>query len=512
MNKSISPFHRTALLPDLAGLFSFLILVVLLLSGGTDKMLMDADTLWHIKAGEVMLEQGTILTKDIFSHTAYSNSWTAHEWLAEIIMGLLHKFGGIPAVTLFYMLLIAFTFWFLYKICCTDTPAFLVVLCVLSGYILSSSHLLARPHIFTWFFGVITLGILQKGPRSKLFYLLPPFAALWANLHGGFLFCILFQVFFIAGQLLDRITSQPRPSLRALFQNIQKPLCILFATVLAVCINPFSYHLLLFPFHATLPIYTQHINEWLSPNFQVFWHYRLYFILVILILFFHAKRVNWTYRLLILFFFNAALTHVRHISLTGIFLCPVWCEVLSPWATKLKHFFKKESRNKDLRLSPYSGPIATLTCFIALLFLFHAYPTKAQNILSSFSAHKRYDPQNALNYLKENPQKGNMFNAYHWGGLLIYNFGPQQKVFIDGRADMFGEKVFGDYIEITKVTEQTNDLLSEYKVDWIFFDSTAPLTLYLKATGMWKEVYTDESIAILARINNFANSSGTANE
>ena len=59
----------------------------------------DTDYFWHYKAGEEMVTNSTILTKDIFSWSLFQYSWISHEWLFEvllyslsIIFGRLHLF------------------------------------------------------------------------------------------------------------------------------------------------------------------------------------------------------------------------------------------------------------------------------------------------------------------------------------------------------------------------------------------------------------------------------------
>ena len=55
-------------------------------------------------------------------------------------------------------------------------------------------------------------------------------------------------------------------------------------------------------------------------------------------------------------------------------------------------------------------------------------------------------PVAAVQYLRQHPQPTGMFNDYSYGGYLIWQLGPQQKVFIDGRADMYEYSgVFQDY-------------------------------------------------------------------
>ena len=489
-----------ALLPDLPGLFCLSTFILLLLLGGK-RILSCPDTLWHIRAGAKMIEQAAVLKHDIFSHTAYGKAWIAHEWLAEVIMAFLHQTGGLAAVVIFYAFLTSLTFWILLRICCRYAPDWLATLSVLSAFSLATSHLLARPHLFSWFFGALTLAILHEGSQSRWRFLLPPITMLWANLHGGFVLSILLQGFFITGPLLERILSPPRPPLRTLANSVKQPLLILAASIIATGINPFGYHLLLFPFYVSSNFISQLIDEWRAPNLQQDWYLRLYFLLTLFILFFHARRINWTGRLFILYFINAALAHYRHISLAGIFLCPIWAETLSPWANKLKIPAPPSASRKQLSLSSRSGVIATVFFFLLTLTASGSTQPAAQELRQRFFAIKNPYPVEAINFLKTHRPAGKMFNNYAWGGLLIYEFGPELKVFIDGRADMYGKTIMHDYLKIINVSGQTDDLLKTYGIDWVIFKSSAPLIAYLKAGGRWQEMYQDKTASILVRVS-----------
>ena len=184
---------KFVILPDMAGLFCLIGFVGLVGFQGASA-LVDADTLWHIKSGLAMLEKGTILTQDIFSHTAHGKDWLAHEWLAEVIMAACHSIGGLPLVVIFYFLLIAFTYWLLFKIANRYAGEWASFFSVFIAILISNNHLLARPHIFSWFLGVITLYILHKGGRRL--YFLPPLIALWSNLHGGVVLGLLLHFKF----------------------------------------------------------------------------------------------------------------------------------------------------------------------------------------------------------------------------------------------------------------------------------------------------------------------------
>ena len=52
------------------------------------------DYFWHVTAGKYMINNHTILTKDIFSWYLQGKSWMSHEWLYECIIYIQDAFCG----------------------------------------------------------------------------------------------------------------------------------------------------------------------------------------------------------------------------------------------------------------------------------------------------------------------------------------------------------------------------------------------------------------------------------
>jgi len=366
--------------------------------------------------------------------------------------------------------------------------------------LLAGSHLLARPHILTWFFGALTLFILSV-KREKLF-LLPPLTLVWANFHGGFLVGLLVQAIFLAGFLLDH-----RPSSFTVRQwwtiagQCNKPALILLLSTLAALVTPFGVELFFFPFQVTKEVFINNIGEWVAPNLREIWYFRFYLLIILLFLSLKRERIGWTNLLLLLFFINSALRHVRHLSLAGIFLTPLLIELITPWTERLRNLVPaKKAEVKQLALSPFTGPVATLFFAVALFIIGSANPPAWQRVSEKlFTLPENFSPA-AIRYLAEHPPSGKMFNEYSLGGYLLYALDPPPKVFIDGRADMYGEKIFADYGKIARMDKEADALLAQYGVDWIIFPWDRPLVRYLLAGGRWAEAYRDSKVAILVRM------------
>ena len=486
------------ILPDIAGAYSFILFICLVLFAG-ERALSDGDTLWHIKFGSLMLERGEIITNDIYSHTAAGKAWTAHEWLAEIIMAAVHQLAGLSGVVIFYFFIVALSFWILFKIarqCGANDWLSLFAVSLALGMALT--HLLARPHIFTWLFGLLTLYLLLKGGRALFF--LPLLMIPWVNLHGGFALGLVLQGLFLAGSVLDRLLSAvPRPDWRTLWEDEYKTHgIVLLLSLAATGINPFGYRLLFFPFEVSQGVFSTVISEWMSPSLQYFWHFRLYLLGLFFLLFFSGPRISWFNRLLLLFWVNAALTHSRHISIVGLFLTPLLVQGINPHLERLPLKRKQASSGTELSLSTTSGPLATAALFFLLMTLGSLHWAPWDRLSTVIIPNPEKFSSGVVDFLGKNPQQENLFNDAEWGDYLIYAMEPPPKLFVDGRADMYGEEIYGDYAKIVQIDENTDALLDSYKIGWVLFPPS-PLTRYLKAKGVWQEVYGDDQVSVLVR-------------
>ncbi len=108
-------------------------------------------------------------------------------------------------------------------------------------------------------------------------------------------------------------------------------------------------------------------------------------------------------------------------------------------------------------------------------------------------------PIDAVNFLNSTPLPGKMFNKYGWGGYLIYALQPSQPVFIDGRADMYGEEIFSEYRKVVSIDKDIDTILDKYEVNWLIYPQDTPLVRYLLAGNCWSQIYEDEETSVLLR-------------
>jgi hypothetical protein len=309
---------------------------------------------------------------------------------------------------------------------------------------------------------------------------------------------LVLQAIFIAGAVLDIICQDGLQRWRNALQSQKFAMIILLLSTVASGFNPFGYHLLIFPFVVTKTIFTTGIGEWIAPDMQKQVFFRYYLIAIIFIVSLPRLRIDWTNRLLLVFWVNASLTHGRYISMASVFLVPLLAQISNQLIDRLPLREKKSSKN-ELMLSPYSGLIATVGIFI-ILFGASTFQSPLRPFMTAIiPIESKCHPVSAVKFLNSTPLPGKMFNKYSWGGYLIYALQPSKPVFIDGRADMYGEEIFSEYRKVVAIDKDVDSILDKYEVDLVIYPNETPLVKYLLAGSRWDEIYHDEEASVLLR-------------
>jgi hypothetical protein len=477
-------------LPSLADLFFCCIFLRLTLAGD-GWLLNDADTGYHIRAGEYILTYFTIPTHDIFSYITPSLPWTAHEWLSEVIMALIHRFSGLTGVVIFFSVWIGAAYYVLFKFsqalkCNLIVTALLVLLATIS----SSLHWLARPHIFSLLLTVLWYAILanyQYLEKKHLFWL--PFLMLfWVNLHGGFIIGFVLLGVFLIGNL---ITSLSRAGFdRGPAKNKLTELALITVLcLLASLLNPRGYTILLFPFSmVSNPFILQNVVEFLSPNFHEPLPYKYLLLFSVGVLAVSRTGLTAIDLILMLLFTYMSLYSSRYIPLFAIIVTPILLRHLQRMLQQLDtapaRFLQRRSDNlriMDASTRAYIWPDVFVlgACVLAL------------SGAIKFKFDERRLPVAAVDFLKKEPVKGNMFNNEEFGDYIIYAAWPDYKVFFDGRSDMYGESWGRQYLNVANIQPGWEKVIDDNDISWVIYNSGAPLSTLLLENKSWQLIYSD---------------------
>ncbi len=107
-------------------------------------------------------------------------------------------------------------------------------------------------------------------------------------------------------------------------------------------------------------------------------------------------------------------------------------------------------------------------------------------------------PVDAVAYLRAHPRRGNLFNAYDWGGYLIYEL-PSVPVFIDGRSDLYGDFLASPYSTMTEASPGTDRLLLRYGIRTALVRRTSGIANELARSPDWRWAYSDDLAVVFER-------------
>ena len=498
MNKSskITSF----LLPSIADIIFISLFLFLSFSAGK-RLLGDCDTGYHIRAGEYIINTFSVPKHDIFSFLSPPLPWTAHEWLSEVVMAVVHSAFGLTGVVIFFSLIIALVYYLLFKIIRTNSSniilASFIVLIVLTA---SQIHWLARPHVFSLLLMVIWYYLLDTYHyhNKNYLYFLPPLMLLWVNLHGGFLAGFILLGIYLSGNIVKSIISQGSEG------DIYKKKARMLGLTTVAClfvslINPYSYHILLFPFKlVSNKFIMDNIAEFLSPNFHTFIAKAFEFVFLFMFTIFAISRVrlNIIEVAMVLLFTHMSLSSARYIPLFCIIVAPILMrktqQLLKSNDGKIAGFINKRSisiSETDASTKGYVWPVITIALVIVL--------AASGKIDYKFNAET--EPVAAVEFLKKENIQGNMFDNDEFGDYIIYVAWPKYKVFFDGRSDMYGVEILKEYIKVATVKPGWDEVLKKYNIDWIIYNAKTSLSVLLMERDDWKLIYADKVANIFVK-------------
>jgi hypothetical protein len=501
---------RRALLPSLEILL-FLLVFYISLFFMPDMLNSDGDLGRHITVGSYILDTHTIPTTDIFSHTRYGQPLVLHEWLSEVVFASAYRAAGLNGVawlTAFVLALISFVLALGLR--ALGVSSLITFLATLAAYFTGMIHALPRPHLFTLLLFTLFLIFLElyrrrdtlitnpsaanlRGSwlaRYGLLVLLIPLMVLWANFNGAFVLGFFVLGIYMVGAILERA---PR---RALIFGVT-----LVACFLATLVNPFSIGLEqhVFGFMGNRFLVDNTV-EYLSPNFHNIsaWLFAAWILFSIVLVGRTTTLVSWTGLLLLGAWTAFGLYSARNIPNYAQIAAVVTAPVAEAWLIGGLPGLRMRFNNLD-RVAPSGAGWVWGIVVVALLIGLQAGGTHfdARDTGNVFTT--RAFPVNAVDFIQAHPPQGNMFNEYTWGGYLEYRLFPNQRVFIDGDNDFYGEALVREYLQVVNAEEGWQAVLNKYNVQWVIVPPERGLVKELARTAGWSEVYRDEGAVVWER-------------
>lgn len=410
----------------------------------------DNSFLWHIRAGEVQIDVGSVLTEDPFSFTMDGEPWRTQSWLAELGYGWLETWSGLgftgPMVFVLSGIVVVGLGLIAYRY--SRSVAATAILVLLST-ILINSFLVPRPVLFSY--ALFVLVVLAWDDR-RWWWTLPFLFWIWASVHGSFAIGLAYVVIRV-------VQTREWSALRTV--GVSGVATLLTAHGIGIVT-------MLWSFRQAGP-YLDLIAEWQEPDLL-----RLDLLPILvglsLIVYGAAKgRVEPNVLWVFVPFTALAFSAERAVATAWIALLPIMALSLTGLEVRWVRGFK---------------PLVAGAFGVVILGLPFAFISPVEIDAEQF-------PVAASTAMEDLPT----FHDDYAGGYLIWRFGPEERVYIDDRAELYQERIL-DFVTMSAGRSDWVEPFARDGIEQALLRDGVPLVDRLESNG-WTVRYRDDEYVIL---------------
>jgi hypothetical protein len=455
----------------------------------------DPDFWWHMETGKWIVNHAAIPPHELFAYTV-SRPWADQEWGSEVLGWLIFSGSGFLAFSLAYTAVTWVGFWFIWRRMALERVPALIAAGVLVVAALAGTAVWGpRSQMISFALTCLTLYWVETflRDRDRRLYLLPLVTLVWANLHGGFVYCLAVVGLAAASETALWVVAPRDPAHR---RRSLRLWAVLAGCAIAGLVNPLTFRAYLAAIQTqTSAIQQSFIAEWHSPNFHSAEELGLELLLLLVVFAMGFRRPRLWDALLTVVGIYAALSAVRNAPLAAAALAPMvaWAFAgaweRSHWRDRFETWLRR--RRSDLLVLASLGAVVVAAGTVG--FAAHTLSGQTASTEANF-------PVGAADWLASHPSVGTrMFNAYDWGGYLIYRFYPDRPVFIYGEATELGNALLEEVNDVETAQPDWQQVLTKYGVDYIVERTDSSLSMALSVDPEWQQVYRDSFSVIFVK-------------
>jgi len=448
---------------------------------------LDPDVWWHLQTGKDIVASSSIPHVDPYSFTKAGAPWIAHEWLSQVLMFAVYRLSGLGGLVFIFAAVITAAFVISYRQ--SAGRPYVAGLAVLLGALSATPLFGIRPQMITLLLASIYIAILRRfvlSGEARVLWWLPPLMILWVNLHAGFALGLGLIALFFVTVILDREWKLLRPLL-----------LIALACAVVVPLNPNGFRIFLYPLETlTSPSMTALIDEWSSPDFHqpMFLAFAAFLFATFAVLTLAPRRPRVGELFLLLATAFGALRSSRHVPVFALIAAPILAEHL---------FDLMKARGWDRGLTRESQMTAG-SVVLSLVLLLAPLGFAGVQLWYFVSHQERYvalkNPVAAVDFIQTQHLPGPIYNRYGWGGYLLFRLYPEYRVYVDGRADVYGDRFLFEMVNTYDGRNGWREPLDRHGVRIVLISPDVPLASLLRIDKDWQKVFEDDQAVIFTRV------------
>ncbi|MBL4710796.1 MAG: hypothetical protein JKY48_20420 [Flavobacteriales bacterium] len=472
------------------------------------KTLKEPDIYWMLRTGEWMVENGRVVSEDLFSFTNYGTPWINVKWLFELILYGVERIGGPELTPVLQCFVYCLVFYFLEKriklLSINEEKKYYLTLISIVIFLVAliaiEFRMLARPEMTSHLLMVVYLFLFEKHRKqgTSILWWLIPLQIFWTNMHEAFGMGLVIIVGFLLGEIYEVVFHQKKGD--------KKLMLISILSILAISINPRGIIMILHPFEILSQVdLNKYTNELAGFQDLFYWKKEAFlmlsfFILCAIPLLRKFKKEGYNALIksygagwlgLSVLFFYLAFTAYRNIPFFVLFSTPFAVQILF-----LK--FNKWGTPKGIQLISSSLLIALVVLYLGIVSNTY-YELSNSRDTYGLMVDKDKNPTGVVDFMNELKVDGQGFSDYLTSSYLMWELRPDFKTFIDLRdLDVFSNEFFDSYFKLYHQPEQFDQFDKKYDFNYavVFKNDFTALHIYLDKHENWEMVYVDAVAAL----------------
>jgi hypothetical protein len=457
--------------------------------------------LWHhLARGRIIATEGRIPNTDCFTYTVAGRPFQDANWLSQLLFFRIYQLGGLDLLQAVNGVLVAAVMAVLVWLCRRASGSLLLAAGVGIFVFLGLWQLcvLIRPQTFSLLLFVLLYAVLEGAERRPwLLAVAPCLLALWVNMHGSFPIGLVLIGCYLLAAFLEGAWNQGRGVL--LDRRVWALAVCLAVSALATLVNPYGWRVYQYVALTSGTSQARKIDEWLPPGLDLFigkvWLASLLGVLLLFAL--PGRRPTVRQVCLVLCFLPPACGSVRMVAWWLLIVAPIGATLLAANLPRRRLEKLDESR-------PSVGATVTCAALVAAMILSLPWLERWNPLLQYVRTTHRteYDLQEIADRLRSEGS-GRVFTRFEWSEYLTWTLGPDFPVFMDGRIEIFPDKVWDEYSAITSGRADWQSILDKYDVPYLLIDASAyhgRLRPLVEESPRWQRLQQAGPITLYRRV------------
>jgi len=497
------------------------------------------DLAYQLRAGAAILAGNGIPNADTWTFTVAGGPWLDQQWGAQVLLAATYQAAGWTGLALLRATLVAMAFaatlaalrssWSTASVraggSSIASSARTATLIVLGSFAVAAPALALRPQLFAIVLFAATLLILvDRSRHPRRLWLIPVFAAAWANLHGSFpLVVVLVALAWVDEVALLRMPLPAGHASAALSRRLlgSTGLALIGAiSALATLLSPFGVDAWKYIENlARNPEITSAVTEWrpptpLEPAGAVF------YLSLLIVLGMVAYRLRSDHGrpsaqfmgpiLSIVVFGILGVVTGRGLAwwaiggiVAGVSLQPGLrlADLRLPRMPVLRARTAREASANETRRSPLNALVVVVLAAAAVALLPLWRPVGQAAVPAATLSFAPQGIANRLNQLLADRKAGQtrVWNPQTWGSWLEF-VAPTARYVVDSRVELFPPQVWTDVIQVAGGNGEWLSIFDRYGVNFVVVaaDGDPEIAAQLRVSPAWALRYEDADGSIWA--------------